>query len=151
MNVALTQNSAFVRTGPTEKYALPYDLADSDVEDLINVDEIGVEKVYSLLIVVTRCRMVPTDDVAVMIVPITRSTLPVAGCFANKGKNFWIIGKGKKRKPIWAEGRRQAEYPHKTPDLSQRRSRSGRSLECAVVLPFWEKFPKERKAATFQR
>ncbi|GKD41291.1 hypothetical protein Tco_1261498 [Tanacetum coccineum] len=27
--------------------ALPYDLADSDVEDLINVDDDGVEKVYS--------------------------------------------------------------------------------------------------------
>ncbi|GKG22961.1 hypothetical protein Tco_0388264 [Tanacetum coccineum] len=31
----------------SDEDALPYDLADSDVEDLINVDDDGVEKVYS--------------------------------------------------------------------------------------------------------
>ncbi|GJW55503.1 hypothetical protein Tco_0099588 [Tanacetum coccineum] len=80
--------------------ALPHDLADSDDEDLINVDDDGVDKMSADV-----ARSHGGDGGGEDRPPPHHVPSGCMGCFPNRGKNFWIIEKANES-PIWAAGQR---------------------------------------------
>ncbi|GJX07400.1 F-box domain containing protein [Tanacetum coccineum] len=139
--------------------SLPLDLADSDVEDLINVYDDGVEKVYSN--VVSRCCTVPP-----------RVPTSCGGCFINQGK-------GKRKPNLGGRGAGRLNTRDKTRNLSLKDIAEAKGpvsihfdvgdkqtlnplgphaahwsnyigevvRSVPLYYPSWEKVPKEQKAA----
>ncbi|GKB89788.1 hypothetical protein Tco_0962060, partial [Tanacetum coccineum] len=87
--------------------ALPYDLADSDVEDLINVDDDGVEKMSSADVARSHEGDGGDDDRP----PSHVVPTGCGGCFANKGK-------GKRKPSLGDRGAGRLNTRDKTQNLS---------------------------------
>ncbi|GJS75791.1 hypothetical protein Tco_0725672 [Tanacetum coccineum] len=101
--------------------ALPHDLANFDVEDLINVDDDGVEKMSTDV-----ARSHGGDGGGDDRPPSHVVPTGCGGCFANRGKG--------RRKPNLGGRGAAAEYPDKPKPFAKGDRRSG-----AVVLPSLEK------------
>ncbi|GJV49720.1 hypothetical protein Tco_1439932 [Tanacetum coccineum] len=148
--------------------ALPYDLADSDVEDLINVDDDGVEKMSSADVARSHGGDGGGDDRP----PSHVVPTGCGGCFANKGK-------GKRKPNLGGRGAGRLNTRDKTRNLSLKEIAVAKGpvpinfeqgdkqtlnplgphaanwsnyigevvRSVPLYYPSWEKVPKERKAA----
>ncbi|GJU15177.1 hypothetical protein Tco_1143143 [Tanacetum coccineum] len=87
--------------------ALPHDLADSDVEDLINVDDDGVEKMSSADV----ARSYSGDGGSVDCPPLPHVPTGCEGCFINRGK-------GKRKPNLGSRGAGRLNTRDKTQNLS---------------------------------
>ncbi|GJW30827.1 F-box domain containing protein, partial [Tanacetum coccineum] len=122
--------------------ALPYDLADSDVEDLINVDDDGVEKMSSADVARSHGGDGGGDDRP----PSHVVPTGCGGCFANKGK-------GKRKPNLGGRGAGRLNTRDKIQNLSLKEIAEAKGLvsisfeSVPLYYPSWEKVPKERKAA----
>ncbi|GKA39068.1 hypothetical protein Tco_0731619 [Tanacetum coccineum] len=107
--------------------ALPHDLADSDVEDIVNVkDDDGVEVVYSTDVSRGHGGDGGGDDHP----PSHHIPTGCGGSFANRGKGT--------RKAIWVEKKGRTDYiPPGDPETG----------EMHLYYPSWQKVPAVRKAA----
>ncbi|GJT96725.1 F-box domain containing protein [Tanacetum coccineum] len=147
--------------------ALPYDLADSDVEDLINVDDDGVEKMSADV-----ARSHGGDGGGDDRPPSHVVPTGCGGCFANKGK-------GKRKPNLGGRGAGRLNTRDKTRNLSLKEIAVAKGpvpinfeqgdkqtlnplgphaahwsnyigevvRSVPLYYPSWEKVPKERKAA----
>ncbi|GJW71219.1 zinc finger, CCHC-type containing protein, partial [Tanacetum coccineum] len=148
--------------------ALPHDLADSDVEDLINVDDDGVEKMSSADVARSHGGDGGGDDRP----PSHVVPTGCGGCFANKGK-------GKRKPNLGGRGAGRLNTRDKTRNLSLKEIAVAKGpvpinfeqgdkqtlnplgphaahwsnyigevvRSVPLYYPSWEKVPKERKAA----
>ncbi|GJX97751.1 hypothetical protein Tco_0353549 [Tanacetum coccineum] len=148
--------------------AIPYDLADFDVEDLINVDDDGVEKMSSADVARSHGGDGGGDD------RLPSHVVPTGcgGCFANKGK-------GKRKPNLGGRGAGRLNTRDKTRNLSLKEIAVAKGpvpinfeqgdkqtlnplgphaanwsnyigevvRSVPLYYPSWEKVPKERKAA----
>ncbi|GJY15902.1 putative reverse transcriptase domain, ribonuclease H-like domain, aspartic peptidase domain protein [Tanacetum coccineum] len=114
--------------------ALPHDLADSDVEDLINVDDDGVEKMSSADVARSHGGDGGGDDRP----PSHVVPTGCGGCFANKGKGpvpiSFDVGDKHTLNPLGPHAAHWSNYVGEVV----------RSV--SLYYPSWEKVPKERKA-----
>ncbi|GJX90951.1 F-box domain containing protein [Tanacetum coccineum] len=148
--------------------ALPHDLADSDVEDLINVDDDGVEKMSSADVARSHGGDGGGDDRP----PSHVVPTGCGGCFANKGK-------GKRKPNLGGRGAGRLNTRDKTRNLSLKDIAEAKGpvsinfdvgdkqtlnplgphaahwsnyigevvRSVSLYYPSWEKVPKKRKAA----
>ncbi|GJV42428.1 hypothetical protein Tco_1420868 [Tanacetum coccineum] len=148
--------------------ALPHDLVDSDVEDLINVDDDGVEKMSSADVARSHGGDGGGDDRP----PSHVVPTGCGGCFANKGK-------GKRKPNLGGRGAGRLNTRDKTRNLSLKEIAVAKGpvpinfeqgdkqtlnplgphaahwsnyigevvRSVPLYYPSWEKVPKERKAA----
>ncbi|GJS19987.1 hypothetical protein Tco_0448619 [Tanacetum coccineum] len=148
--------------------AFPHDLADSDVEDLINVDDDGVEKMSSADVARSHGGNGGGDDCP----PSHVVPTGCGGCFANKGK-------GKRKPNLGGRGAGRLNTRDKTWNLSLKEIAEAKGpisinfeqgdkqtlnplgphaahwsnyigevvRSVPLYYPSWEKVPKERKAA----